>query len=187
MFHKIDRVCTGSGAALAGWQIECVQNSDLTTVVPIYANESSTPISTVSGVVNRAVSDAQGNYDFFVTEGTYGIKFYDSIGTYQATQRYVQMYAGTVSGKVEATAIGISDAAVNMGTFTGTTIPDNVTAKAALQALETSLDTFKASVSLPRLSSAPTGVSGGAMYWDTTLHAPQIYGDDGAWHAILIS
>ena len=140
MFHKIDRVCTGSGSALAGWQIECVLNSDLSTVVPIYANESSTPISTVSGVSNRAVSDAQGNYDFFVTEGTYGLKFYDGTGVYQATQRYVQMYAGTVTGKVESTAIGISDAAVNMGTFTGTTIPDNVTAKAAIQSLETAVE-----------------------------------------------
>ncbi len=38
------------------------------------------------------------------------------------------------------TALGIASEAINFGTFTGTTIPDSSTAKAALQALETSLE-----------------------------------------------
>jgi len=42
--------------------------------------------------------------------------------------------------KANASAIGIEPSANNMGTFDGTTIPDNVTAKEALQVLETSLE-----------------------------------------------
>lgn len=38
------------------------------------------------------------------------------------------------------TLSGVADGAVNLGTFTGTTISDNVTIKAALQALETALE-----------------------------------------------
>lgn len=40
------------------------------------------------------------------------------------------------------TLSGVAAAAVNLGTFTGTTIADNSTIKAALQALETALETY---------------------------------------------
>ena len=40
------------------------------------------------------------------------------------------------------TLTGVASNAVNLGTFTGTTIADNVTIKAALQALETALETY---------------------------------------------
>jgi hypothetical protein len=39
------------------------------------------------------------------------------------------------------TALGIASEATHFGTFTGTTIPDNQTAKAAIQALETAIET----------------------------------------------
>lgn len=42
------------------------------------------------------------------------------------------------------TLSGVSDGATNLGTFTGSTISDSVTIKAALQALETSLETKQA-------------------------------------------
>ena len=85
-------VQTDKGDALVGWQVECVQNDNLTTPVTIYADESSTPIASVSGVANRAVSDSAGNFYFFVADGLYGLRYYDSEGVYQKTDRYISMY-----------------------------------------------------------------------------------------------
>lgn len=45
--------------------------------------------------------------------------------------------------KANASAIGILPTADNMGAFSGVTIPDNATAKTALQALESSLDLLR--------------------------------------------
>lgn len=42
--------------------------------------------------------------------------------------------------KANASALGVTGSADNLGTFTGTIIPDNQTAKAAIQALETSTE-----------------------------------------------
>jgi len=47
---------------------------------------------------------------------------------------------GGIGGKANATAIGIDASAVDLGVFSGVTIPDNQTAKEAIQALETTLD-----------------------------------------------
>lgn len=92
MFHYLNVVTNTRGDSLPGWQIEVVQLSDGETVVPIFADENSTPISTVSDIANRAVSDAQGNYDFFVANGTYSLRFYDDAGEFQRLQRYLPMY-----------------------------------------------------------------------------------------------
>lgn len=96
---------TKKGDALIGWQIECVQNANLTTPVTIYADESSTPILSVSGVSNRAVSDDNGNFYFFVEDGVYGLRYYDSTGAYQRTDRYVTMY-GALSGDTGSSKVG---------------------------------------------------------------------------------
>lgn len=106
MFHYLGTCTTSRGAALPQWQVECVQLSDGTTTVPIYSDENSTPIATVSGVTNRAVCDDEGNYDFFVPEGTYSLRFYDSKGRFRKTQRYITMY-------------GVAALALTGGTLTG--------------------------------------------------------------------
>lgn len=85
-------VTTDKGDALVGWQLECVQNDNLTTPVTIYSDESSTPIVSVSGVSNRAVSDSAGNAYFFVEDGVYGIRYYDSAGVYQRTESFFSMF-----------------------------------------------------------------------------------------------
>jgi len=59
-----------------------------------------------------------------------------------------------LGGKANASALGVADSATNMGTFTGSTIPDNQTAKQNLQALETSLET-----KLPISSPTYTGIA----------------------------
>lgn len=92
MFHFLETVTNTRGDSLPNWQIEVVQLDDGETVVPIYADENETPIATVSGIANRALSDANGNYDFYVANGTYSLRFYDSAGVFQRTVRYLPMY-----------------------------------------------------------------------------------------------
>ena len=92
MFHYFNTVTDDKGNSLPGFQVEVVQLADGQTVVPIFADENSTPIQTVSGVANRAVADAAGNYDFFVNEGTYSLRFYDAKGGFLKSQRFLPLY-----------------------------------------------------------------------------------------------
>lgn len=91
MFHHFDTITTTTGDALAGWQVEAVVVGT-STIVPIFADEISTPIFNVSGVTNRAVSDSDGNYDFFIPDGDYSLRFYDASGNFQKEQRRLSMY-----------------------------------------------------------------------------------------------
>jgi hypothetical protein len=90
MFHWFGVVQNTRGDALPGWQVSLVDLAG--AEVTIYADEDSTPISTVSGVANRAVADENGNYDFFVPNGTYTLQFYNAAGTFQRAQRFVAMF-----------------------------------------------------------------------------------------------
>jgi len=120
MFHQFGTITNTKGDSLPGWQVECVQLSDGSTVVPIYADESSTPIVSVSGVANRAVADADGNYDFFVLDGTYSLRFYNAAGVYQKMQRYVPMTG--IDGLT--TDLASNDGAAMIGTATGVTVQE---------------------------------------------------------------
>ena len=91
MFHWFDVVQNTRGDALAGWQVGLV-DVDTQDVVSIFSDENMTPIATVSGVANRAVADENGNYDFFVPNGTYTLQFFNTAGTFQRDQRFVAMY-----------------------------------------------------------------------------------------------
>lgn len=91
MFHWFGVVQNTRGDALSGWQVGLVEVGTQ-TVVPIFADENSTPIVTVSGVTNRAISDENGNYDFYVPSGTYTIQFFNAAGVFQRSQRFVAMY-----------------------------------------------------------------------------------------------
>lgn len=90
MFHWFGVVQNTRGDALPGWQVGLVDLSG--AGVSIFADENSTPIATVSGVANRAVADQNGNYDFFVPNGTYTLQYYNAAGVYQRPQRFVAMY-----------------------------------------------------------------------------------------------
>lgn len=115
MFRWFGTNVNSRGDALAGWQVECVQLADGQTVVPIFADENSTPIVTVSGIANRAVVDAAGNYDFFVPSGTYSLKFYDKAGVFQRTLRYLPMYGAdnATASAASAAAAAASEAAAD--------------------------------------------------------------------------
>lgn len=68
----------------------------------------------------------------------------------------------TLTGRVDnlETLSGVPINSTNLGTFTGTTIPDNTTIKGALQALETSNETKADSSTLTAHTSASSGVHG---------------------------
>lgn len=106
MFHYAETCVTSKGDALPGWQVEVVL-VDTTTVQPIFSDENSTPIITVSGITNRALVDSDGNFDLFVAAGNYSVRYYDDNGVYQRTVRYLNMYGvgdGSVGGgNTEAT------------------------------------------------------------------------------------
>ena len=91
MFHWFDVITNTRGDALAGWQVGLVEVGTQ-IVVPIYSDENETPIATSSGVTNRAVADENGNYDFFVANGTYTLQFFNTSGVFQRDQRFVAMY-----------------------------------------------------------------------------------------------
>jgi hypothetical protein len=91
MFHWFDVITNTRGDALAGWQVGLV-DVGTQTVVPIFSDENETPIATSSGVTNRAVADENGNYDFFVANGTYTLQFFNTSGVFQRDQRFVAMY-----------------------------------------------------------------------------------------------
>lgn len=89
MFHYINSATNTRGNALPGWFVEARLNN---AVVPIYLDSASTPIVNVSGVENRAKVDGNGNYDFWVNEGTYDLYFYNASGVQQSpTLLSVQM------------------------------------------------------------------------------------------------
>jgi len=106
MFNWVGTVTNTRGDSLSGWQVECVELADGQTVVPIFADENGTPISTVSGVTNRAVSDGEGNYNFFVPSGTYSLRFYDRNGEFQRLQRYLSMYGADAANTENLASAG---------------------------------------------------------------------------------
>lgn len=73
MFCYTDRVVTKSGDALPGYFVRVLNRSD-GSIVPIYADENSTPIVTVSGVANAAKTDDLGNFSLFVEDGVYSVE-----------------------------------------------------------------------------------------------------------------
>lgn len=99
MFHWFGVVQNTRGDALAGWQVGLV-NVSTQDVVPIFSDENSTPILSVSGVANRAVADENGNYDFFVPNGTYTLQFFNTPGVFQRNQRFVAMFGAQIPATV---------------------------------------------------------------------------------------
>lgn len=75
MFHLVDNLQDKSGNALAGYYVKLkVPGGAYAT---LYADTSRTPILSVSGVANTAVTDANGRYDLYVDDGTYDVEFFD--------------------------------------------------------------------------------------------------------------
>ena len=75
MFHYTNSIVNKQGDVLPGYFIQVV-NPATGLVAPIYADKSSTPIITVSGVANMAQVDANGMVSFYILDGNYNVNLY---------------------------------------------------------------------------------------------------------------
>jgi hypothetical protein len=79
MYHFVEAITNTKGDALIGYFVKAVDSSG--NVASIYADESSTPIISVSGVANAAKVDSDGNASFYVAGGTYHLDIYATDST----------------------------------------------------------------------------------------------------------
>lgn len=75
MYHYYNAITNTRGDSLPGYFVRAVNTTD-NTVSPIYSDDSSTPISVVSGVANMALTDSDGNVSFYIASGTYHVDIY---------------------------------------------------------------------------------------------------------------
>lgn len=150
MFHQVDTVFNAtSSKPIPGAQVQVYDASGV--IAAIFADQSGTPIESVSGIANTAVTDGDGVYDFWVADGTYDLRFF--VG--QSMVRSIPKIAldgsasAAVTTKANASALGVLATDSNLGEFSGSTIPPDQTAKQALQALETAHETAVANLSSP--------------------------------------
>lgn len=140
MFHRVDTVFNSTTSkAIPGVQVQVYDSGG--SLVPIYADESGTPIASVSGIANTAVTSDDGRYDFWVADGTYDIRFFYGSSLVDTLSKIAMDGSATaaVAVKANASALGVSSSASNLGAFTTPIIADNSTAKAALEQVGTVL------------------------------------------------
>lgn len=138
------------------------------------ATQALADASTAQTAINNHLSDAVDAHDASAISNV-------PAGSIAATD--VQAAINELDGDVGAVASDVADLvtlsgvaanSANLGTFTGSTIADSSTIKAALQALETELEgipspfyyagTWAASTNTPTLANADTGVTGAVYY-----------------------
>ena len=84
-YCRSDRVTNGAGDGLSGYKVRAL---DLTTglVVNIYSDESGTALAD-----DEAVTDALGNYSFFIAHGVYSEEYLNTTGERVGYRRYINM------------------------------------------------------------------------------------------------
>ena len=100
--------------------------------VPLVRGNTTTGVSPTVGEVASPLSGDTASV--YLSNGTLEYWVYSTVWTLAFTTS-----AQTLSDAL-VTLSGVASGSVNLGTFTGTTIADNVTIKAAIQALETALE-----------------------------------------------
>ncbi|KTE23153.1 MULTISPECIES: glycosyl hydrolase family 28-related protein [unclassified Sphingopyxis] len=90
MYKYVNAFTNRSGDSLPGYFARLYDNTG--TEVDIFADNNGTPISTVSGVSNAALSDDNGMFRWYVANGIYDIKFYDANDTFVTSEAGVPMY-----------------------------------------------------------------------------------------------
>ncbi len=101
-----DKIEGASGAGLAGLYVRLL-NRDSGAVVTLYADTSDTPIISVSGVANAALTDVNGFYTLFVADGTYNLEVLQS----DAATRLKLIEGVSVTGDVTAELVALKDTA----------------------------------------------------------------------------
>jgi len=92
MYHFFEAITNTSGDSLVGFRV-ALRTAD-NAVVPIYADQSGTPIAAVSRIDNVALTNSQGNVSLFVENGTYDILISGPDGTLYETIRQASFETG---------------------------------------------------------------------------------------------
>ena len=79
MFHYVNAITNTKGDALIDYYVKVVHPTT-GAVMSMYADESSTPIESVSGIENACKVNADGNASFYVDDGEYHIDIYATDG-----------------------------------------------------------------------------------------------------------
>lgn len=95
MFKYTNAFTNRSGDALPGYFAKLFDADG--NAVDIFADASSTPISTVSGVANAALSDENGMFRWHVANGTYDIRFYDANDVFVSVETGVSMFEASAA------------------------------------------------------------------------------------------
>lgn len=135
MYKYTDAFTNRSGDALPGYFAR-LYDSD-SNQVDLFADANGTPISTVSGVANAALSDENGMFRWFVANGTYDIRFYDSNDVFVAP---AEIGVPMIDASGVYTDLSGDDGATLVGTPTGTVQGDIDAANAGLAARPTTAD-----------------------------------------------
>lgn len=114
MFKYTNAFTNRSGDSLPGYFAKLFDAGG--NLVDIFADASETPISTVSGVANAALSDENGMFRWYVANGTYDIRFYDANDVFVSVETGVPMFEA--SGVY--TDLSASTGAALVGATTGT-------------------------------------------------------------------
>lgn len=122
MFKYTNAFTNRSGYSLPGYFARLYDSGG--NQVSIYADASETPISTVSGVANAALSDENGMFRWYCANGTYDIRFYDANDVFVSVEAGVPMFdSGALNDSLEsstgATMVGKGD--TNVGTILSVT------------------------------------------------------------------
>lgn len=143
MYHFYDVVINDStGVPLSGVIIRIYTKAGV--LVPLFADEAgTTPIEAVSGISDAAVTDGDGNYDFYIADGKYDMRFFQGDAVLKVLNNIQMVEAASdldVKGKAQAAALGVSGSDTNLGTTPGAILSDNGTAKQWFQESEAAIE-----------------------------------------------
>jgi len=122
MFKYVNAFTNRSGDSLPGYFARLFDSDG--NAVDIFADDNGTPISTVSGVANAALSDENGMFRWYVANGTYDMRFYDSNDTFVSVETGVPM----IDASGVYTDLSGEEGATLVGTPTGT-VQDDIDAR----------------------------------------------------------
>lgn len=116
MYHLVSNLTNKGGDALVGYYVKLKDSEG--AYATLYSDANSTPISTVSGVADAAVTDDEGMYDIYVADGDYDIEFFDKNDISLLLRRIpsVPMYSNTsVEAAKDATLADLASTTADKG------------------------------------------------------------------------
>lgn len=134
MHHFLEALTNPAGDSQVGFFARVI-DPDTQATIPLYADNNGTPIASVSGVADMAVTDSLGNLSLYVgIAGTYHLDIYDTNAT-TFVRRYERLGFGD-SGTQLRSDLDAPDGASLVGEAGGGTV------QSALDAAATAIEAF---------------------------------------------